>query len=229
VTSLMKLVLHLAVKFVLQLGEIRSPIVGEIRSPIIGEIRSPIVGNDDERKMDVLPPIDLAGGSDETPRLAQAGPAFSSPSGDSIAHFIYESYFGRKSLAQRYREQSALLGCSKIADYLTLRNGGSSVVFSPHMFNNLLAAVIKKFSNEVIPQFIDSPMFQVMVYCLIQTDYFTESSEKGKEQRRALDEEIIASNSSVLIDSVWPACYVIKKQKVEDDASSSDESDSGSE
>jgi len=180
-------------------------------------------GNETERKVKM--PF-AAGDADGFPKLVPAAPAFASPGGDSIAHFIYESYFGRKSLAQHDRKHAALLGCSQVADYLTLLNGGSNVVFSPNMFNNLLTAVVKKFSNEVIPRFIDSPIFQVMVCCLIQTNYFTKPSEKGNREQRDLDRKVIAKTSNALIDSVWQACHIVKKPKVEDDAaSSSDESD----
>jgi len=184
------------------------------------------VNNESERKMKLpFAASSNPAGEPESPKLAQAGPAFVSPSGENIAHFIYESYFGRKSLAQRDLKHAALLGCSQVADYLTLRDGGSNVVFTPVMFNNLLAAVVKKFSNDVIPQFIDSPMFQVLVCCLIEANYFTKS-EKTRQQR-ALDEEVVAKRSNVLVNSVWQTCYVTKMHKVEDHdaSSSSDESD----
>jgi len=156
---------------------------------------------------------------------AQAAQAFMSTSGESIAHFIYESYFGAKSLAQRDRRHAALLGCSHVAEYLQLRDGGANVVYSPVMYNNLLAAVIKKFSNDVIPQFQESPMFQIMVYCLILTNYFTKAANKGKRQRSA-DDEIIAKKSNVLINGVWQACHVVKQQSAaDDDSSSSSDSD----
>ena len=38
---------------------------------------------------------------------------------DGIAHFIYDSYFGSKSLAQRVLKHSVPLGCSRIPEYLT--------------------------------------------------------------------------------------------------------------
>jgi hypothetical protein len=162
----------------------------------------------------------------DLPKLAQTGPTFVSASGESIAHFIHESYFGRKSLAQRDPKHSALLGCSQVPDYLALRDGGSNVMFSPIMFNNLLTTVVKKFGTDVIPQFMESTAFQLLVYCLNLTNYFTKSATKGKRQR-ALDDEVIAKPSNALVNGVWPACHVVKKQNDDEDDSSSDESDDG--
>jgi len=158
----------------------------------------------------------------EAPVQSKQVAAFASSSGDAIAHFIHDRYFGHKSLAKRDMKHSALLGCSRVPDYLALRDGGASVVFSPTMFNNLLTTVVKKFSSDVIPKFLESPSFQVLVYCLSETNYFGKSG-KGKHQR-AIDDEIIAKKSNALVNGVWQACYVAKKPG-DDDSSSDDDTD----
>jgi len=162
-----------------------------------------------------------SGSGADLPKLAD-GPAFTSNNGDAIAHFIYDSYFGHKSLAQRDLKHSALLGCSQVPDYIALRDNSDNLTFSPIMYNNLLEAVVKKFQSDVIPQFMESPTFQVMVYCLMLTNYFNKG---GKNRRqRAIDDEVIEKKSSAIIEGVWSACYVPKKDEDDDETSSSSSS-----
>jgi len=157
-------------------------------------------------------------------------PEFSSKISDGIAHFIYESYFGRRSLAQRDLRHAALLGCSQVPDYLKLRDS-ENVSFSPIMFDNLVTAVTKKFTADVLPQFLNSISFQVMFYALMVTGFFDNlehQDEQAKEEKKPA-EQVPLFDGNDLLKCMWQACVNPnrgKGEKKKDDDSSSSSSDS---
>jgi len=170
---------------------------------------------------------------------------FLTKNGETIAHFIHERYFGRKSLAQTDLKHAALLGCSQVPDYLTLRDK-SHIHYSPVMFNSLVAAVTKKFSADVIPQFLNSTTFQMMVYALTLSGYFEKGDKSGFNNARKIlllmqqqsEEETVKETvagvgfNSPLIRGVWAACRNNRKKEeqskpADDDSSSSSDSDDG--
>jgi len=168
-------------------------------------------------------------------------PQFSSKISEGIAHFIHESYFGRKSLAQRDLRHAALVGCSQVPDYLNLRDRPQDkIAFSPVMFDNLVTAVTKKFTAEVLPQFHHSISFQVMVYALKITGFFSNQDnksqtkkrdEKEEEQEEIVDENMPLLRDDDLVKNMWIACVNpnrSKKEKTKEDDSSSSSSDSDS-
>jgi len=149
-------------------------------------------------------------------------PQFLTKMGDGIAHFIYESYFGRKSLAQHDMRHAALLGCSQIPDYLTLRDK-DKVTFSPTMYDNLVTAVTKKFTSEVLPQFLNSVAFQVMVRSLMITGYFDKKA--GKEASIAetvVDEEVPEFEKDAILKWMWITAKGEEKQDAQDEDDSDD-------
>jgi len=159
-----------------------------------------------------------------SPIKAANVPQFSSKLSDGIAHFIQECYFGPKSLAQRDLRHAALLGCSQVPDYIQLRDK-KDVVYSPIMFDNLVTAVTKKFTMEVLPQFHNSVAFQVMVYALTLTGYFEgqgESSSKEDEESmpQFLEDEVLKG--------MWLACVSSGPDAKKDEEDSSSDSDSDS-
>jgi len=175
-----------------------------------------------------------------SPKTGVQNTQFLTKNGETIAHFIHDRYFGRKSLAQSDLKHAALLGCSQVPDYLTLRDK-SNLVFSPVMYNNLVAAVSKKIANDVIPQFLNSTAFQVMVFSLLLSGYF-EKAEKTNANRNkyvllmqepeqeAVKEEVSGVGlETPLIHSVWSVCKGAKDDdevhKDDDDDSSSDGDD----
>jgi len=168
-----------------------------------------------------------------SPGKTTNAPMFSSMVSDAIAHFIHESYFGRKSLAQRDLRHAALLGCSQIPDYINLRDH-DNIIFSPVMFDNLVVAVTKKFTSEVIPQFLNSISFQVMVYALMITGFFDDQQHDQTNKSPEKDSEQMPSfKADDLIKGLWPACIStsnpkVKKDKDESSSSSSSSSDSDS-
>jgi len=164
---------------------------------------------------------------------------FVSPNGEAIAKFIHERYFGRKSLARSDLNHAALLGCSQIPDYLAYRDK-TSITFSPVMYNNLLTAVTKKFSSDVIPQFMNSSTFQIMVHCLALSGYYDKAEKANKaktdylllmqepEQKKAKETAGGVGFESPLIHSVWTVCRKAKKDAKADDDDDDDDDDSSS-
>jgi len=175
-----------------------------------------------------------------SPRGTQR-PQFASKNGETIAQFIRERYFGRKSLAQADLKHAALLGCSQIPDYLALRDK-NSISYTPFMYNNLVTAVTKKFSTDVIPQFLNSTSFQMMTYALVLSGFFEKIEKADKTHKLLLvvqpEEEQKKETESVngigfknpLIHCLWSACKVTKKEEKadesDDESSSSSSSDS---
>jgi len=156
---------------------------------------------------------------------------FLTKSGPIIAHFIYDSYFGHKSLSHTDRKHCALLGCSKVHDYIKLRDK-EAIVYSPNMYNNLVYAVNKKFQSEIIPIFAESSSFQMMVYCLSMTSFFEDNAVGSRKSVREEEEEHFDYDDPVqankaLIHGLWPVCYASKK-KHDDDSDDSDSSSSSS-
>jgi len=149
---------------------------------------------------------------------------FSSKISDAIAHFIHESYFGKRSLSHRDMRHAALLGCSQIPDYVALRDH-ENITFSPVMFDNLVAAVTKKINAEVLPQFLNSVSFQVMVYALKITGFFENqqtNDSKDSERMPLLD-------GDELLKGMWAACVDPSsnegKETGDEDDSDSDSAD----
>jgi len=155
---------------------------------------------------------------------------FSSKISDGIAHFIHESYFGAKSIAKRDLRHAALLGCSHVPDYLQMRDN-KDIVFHPAMFDNLVTAVTKKFTAEVLPQFHNSVSFQVMVYALAITGFFDEDQHKDsapKEEDGQAKEKMPLLKGDNLLKGLWEACSNSNggKDKKKEDVESSSDSDS---
>jgi len=166
---------------------------------------------------------------------AQARPSsvrmqFLTKDGDSIAHFIYESYFGRKSLARHDTKRCALLGCSQLRDYVSLRDK-EVVLFTPTMYNNLVAAVTKKFTSEVIPEFMESSSFQLMVYCLSMSHFFDEMNSRNKSatskkpQEEVMDKDVDDPGqiSGALVSGMWSACYTPHLQRDDESSATADD------
>jgi len=166
-------------------------------------------------------------------------PSFLTKIGNGIAHFIRENYFGKRSLAQRDTRHAALLGCSQVPDYLTLRDN-DNVTYSPIMYDNLVTAVTKKFTSEVLPQFLNSVPFQVMVRSLIVCGYFSKKDNKdnkpeqvSKEAGDNKDEDGDIRpdfDTDELLKGMWQIAKGGKKKsaKKSDDDNSSDSSSSSS-
>jgi len=171
---------------------------------------------------------------------AQQRTQFLTKNGETIAHFIHERYFGRKSLAQADLKHAALLGCSQVPDYITLRDKGS-INYTPSMYNSLVAAVTKKFSSDVIPQFLNSTTFQMMTFALVLTGYFEKGDKTNANNARKIlllmqqpeQEKVKEASAGVgfnnpLIRGVWSACRNIRKNdELGADDSSSDNDDDG--
>jgi len=208
------------------------------------------VGNEDSNRKKI-PTVGAGGGQDSrntsTDSLASAQPSlpsspkprvqFLSKKGEAIAQFIHQRYFGRKSLAQSDLKHAALLGCSQIPDYLTLRDK-SSITFSPTMYNNLVTAITKKFSSDLIPQFLNSPTFQMMSFCLKLSGYF-EKSEKNENHKYSLlvqepQQNLVKETVSgvgfekPLIHGVWAACQGAKKKEANAHSEDDDDDDESS-
>jgi len=158
-------------------------------------------------------------------------PQFLTKIGEGIAHFIHESYFGKKSLAQHDMRHAALLGCSQIPDYLSLRDS-DKITYSPVMYDNLVAAVTKKFTSEVLPQFLNSVSFQVMVLSLKITKYFGKKDGKieKKEEQPTNEAEATemgpAFKRDEILKEMWQAAKGEKKN--DDESDESDDSSSSS-
>jgi len=163
---------------------------------------------------------------------------FLTKNGETIARFIHELYFGRKSLAQADLKHAALLGCSQVPDYVTLRDK-SSVNYSPVMYNSLTSAITKKFAEDVIPQFLNSTTFQLMVYALMLSGYFEKAEKTNANNARKIllliqqpEQEAVQENvngvgyNNPLLRSVWTACKSTKKKVKSDDDDSSSSSSS---
>jgi len=158
---------------------------------------------------------------------ARNAPQFLTKIGDGIAHFIHESYFGRKSLAQHDMRHAALLGCSQIPDYLTLRDK-EKVVYSPTMYDNLVTAVTKKFTSEVLPQFLNSLSFQVLVRSLMITGFFKKTG-KDKNAASAAEAEKVEVNPDVPVfekDSILKYMWITTKGEEKQGGNGDDKSDS---
>jgi len=193
---------------------------------------SPPLEEEEAKNVGKVPKMPVAKGSSPTmsPVKAADVPQFSSKISDGIAHFIHECYFGRRSLAQRDMRHAALLGCSQVPDYVHLRDK-RDIVFSPVMFDNLVTAVTKKFTTEVLPQFHNSLSFQVMVYALAITGFFDDQrqGEASKEEDKESAETTPLLREDDLLKGMWQACFSSeqsKDKKEEDDDSSSSSSDS---
>ena len=154
---------------------------------------------------------------------------FSSKISDAIAHFIYESYFGNRSLSRRDMRHAALLGCSQIPDYVTLRDQ-ESITFSPDMFDNLVSAVTKKFNAEVLPQFHNSIAFQIMVYALKITGFFEDQQHRDQTMNEKKDaEQIPLLNDNEMLKGMWAACVDPNSKEIDDESSDDSDSDSSDE
>jgi len=149
-------------------------------------------------------------------------PKFLTKIGEGIAHFIHETYFGKRSLAKQDMRHAALLGCSQIPDYSALRDK-EKIVYSPVMYDNLVTAVTKKFTNEVLPQFLNSVAFQIMVRSLMITHYFEKKVGKV-EPHEQTDEEKEAPEFKR--DSLLKYMWVVTKGDGKDEKSDSDDSSS---
>jgi len=180
-------------------------------------------------KVPKLPVAGIRPAQSEIPSPGRSNvPQFVSKIGESIARFIHESYFGKKSLAQHDMRHAALLGCSQIPDYLNLRDK-DKIVYSPVMFDNLVTAVTKKFTTEVIPQFLNSLPFQVMVRSLLITGYFKKGEKAQEHKEEQVDENgkpIPAFKRDSILRWMWLIGKGIgkkanKKDEDEDDESSS--------
>jgi len=156
-------------------------------------------------------------------------PPFLTKVGESIARFIHESYFGRKSLARHDMRHAALLGCSQIPDYINLRDG-DSIVYSPIMYDNLVTAVTKKFTSELLPQFLNSVSFQVMVSSLMITDFFDEllgrASKKENQDVENPDDPVFKRD--IILRKMWTISKGVKQEaeKKDDSDDSSDDTSS---
>jgi len=209
---------------------------------------------DEDKKADSkkpkIPKLPIAGiknngGSSPAPGQTSPGrsnvPKFLTKIGEGIAHFIHESYFGKRSLAHSDMRHAALLGCSQIPDYLTLRDS-NKVVYSPLMYDNLVAAVTKKFTSEVLPQFLNSVSFQVMVSSLLITGYFErkdgraaqdkKQEKENEKEEQVVDNEVPEFKYDNLLKGMWQVSKPRRRQKVaendEDDESSSSSSSTSS-
>jgi len=189
---------------------------------------SPTPAEDDKKPKVPKLPIAKVSGAQTTaslsPRPSNAA-QFLTKIGEGIAHLVHESYFGRKSLAQRDMRHAALLGCSQVPDYLILRDK-DRIVYSPTMYDNLVSAVTKKFTADVLPQFLNSVCFQVMVYSLEITGFFEDRRQDEKKSLLA-DEQMPLFKEDMLLKGLWQACISAEKnEKKDDESSSSDDSDS---
>jgi len=152
---------------------------------------------------------------------------FLTTAGDGIARFIHECYFGRKSLAQHDMRHAALLGCSQIPDYLTLRDK-EKISYSPTMYDNLVTAVTKKFTTEVLPQFLNSVSFQVMALSLMLTGYFDKKNNKSETPKaeNTQNQEVNPDFSlDPILKGMWQAAKSGKQEK-DEKADEDDDDDS---
>ena len=128
--------------------------------------------------------------------------------GEAIARFVHESYFGPRSLAQRDRRHAALVGCSQVADYLRLRDNANTV-YRPDMYNALVAAVTKKLTADVLPLFLRSVAFQVLVFVLALSTS-SDPAAAPVATVTAADPDAPAPapalESDTVLRSMWPLC-----------------------
>jgi len=160
-----------------------------------------------------------------SPAMSPKGiPQFLTKIGEGIAHFIHESYFGKKSLAQHDMRHAALLGCSQIPDYLSLRDS-DKVTYSPAMYDDLVTAVTKKFTSEVLPQFLNSVSFQVMVLSLMINGQL---SKEKKEEQPTTEAELAEISPEFKLDDIlkemWQAAKGEQKQEDKNKSESDDSS-----
>jgi len=160
--------------------------------------------------------------SDPNPSAKKDVPPFLTKIGEGIAHFIHDCYFGNKSLARIDPHHSALLGCSQIPDYLALRDK-EDCVYYPSMYDNLATAVTKKFTSEVLPSFLNSVTFQIMVRSLLITDYFKKKAVKEDGFAHSGEDKLPVFESDEVLKYMWAVTVSDKKKKTanKDDISSS--------
>jgi len=107
--------------------------------------------------------------------------------------------------------------------------------FSPIMYDNLVTAVTKKFTTEILPQFLNSISFQIMVYALRVTGFFDNQEKKDEstkgESKNTNDETPLLAGDD-LLRSMWQACVNIHRkdddEKEDNSSSSSSDSDTDS-
>ena len=146
--------------------------------------------------------------------------------GEAIARFVHESYFGRGSLAQRDRRHAALVGCSQVADYLRLRDN-ANVVYRADMYNALVAAVTKKLTADVLPLFLRSVAFQVLVFVLaLSTSTDPAAPPAATVPGADPDAPAPALQRDTVLRTLWPLCHeTAAKDLNEDDDEEEDEED----
>jgi len=119
------------------------------------------------------------------------------------------------------------LGCSRVPDYIQMRDN-QNIVFCPTMYDNLVAAVTKKFTAEVLPQFHNSLSFQIMVYALMITGFFNQQHGREAAKVTENDEHMPSFKDDPLVKGLWPACVKSSDKDKKEETKDEDESESSS-
>jgi len=125
---------------------------------------------------------------------------FQTEIGKAFAKVMFKAYFGEKSLAQRYKQKSALLGCGKTKEYRMLRDS-PQVVLTPKILETLAAVVTKRLHQDVLPKFQQSFVYKVLVMIV---DVEQEIGKKRVEHDTDKDMDTpIAFPATPIFRNIW--------------------------
>jgi len=128
---------------------------------------------------------------------------FQTEMGKAFAKTMYQAYFGEKSLAQRYKGKSALLGCGKSKEYKMLRDS-QEVVLTPKILETLAENVTKRLNADVLSKFQQSFMYKVVVMiCDAEQEIGKKRVQENSTSSPALEPGPNSFRATPIFRNIW--------------------------